>query len=135
TKDADRKIARSMGFRDIYLKGQLEASATQQLWDWIHTNMAKDPAQAKLVMEHVVKPYWTIFDDYVWPLYERHFKERGLAPPEKLQPAKLTIHGEEYRGNYGGRLKWWNESGNMPVVHPGSLEALLGSDVTGPTTD
>jgi hypothetical protein len=138
THGTDSKVARGFGFSSYEVPtgqgGKQTITAEQQLWDWIHKNIAETPEQAHAIMDKLVVPHWKLFDRYLWPQIETMFKERGIAPPEKLRPTTMTIHGKEYEGSYGGRLKWL-EAKNKPVVNPGSFESLLGSDVTGPYTD
>lgn len=119
---ADAKLARGLG---------VEVTA---LHEWLHGNLGRTPDEAHVVMSKLIEPHWRLFDN-LWEHYERHFKERGIAPPEKLKSQPMTIWGKEYSGGYGGRLKWLDFQEGKAILHPGSLEALLEHDVRSPATD
>lgn len=104
------------------------------LHEWVQTNLGRDSGQAHVVAEKILEPHWKEFDR-IWGEYEQHFKERGLAPPERLIPQKLTIRGKEFSGGYGGKLRWENFAGDKQVLHSGSLEELIGTHDQGPSTD
>lgn len=104
------------------------------LHEWVQANLGKDSGQAHAVAGKILEPHWKEFDK-IWGEYEQHFRERGLAPPERLIPQKLTIRGKEFSGGYGGKLRWDNFAGDKQVLHPGSLEELIGTHDQGPSTD
>jgi hypothetical protein len=95
---ADLKLAAGLGL------------TLDDLHGWVRQNLGKTPEHADIVMKQLIEPHWKMFDG-LWDEYQRHFKERGLAPPEKVRPLKVTVNGKEYSGGYGGRLQWFDKGG------------------------
>lgn len=117
TQGADVHIAKAMDITPM------------EIHDWVQQNLGRTPEDAKAVMKNLVEPHWPIFEN-IYGEYEQHFKDRGLAPPEKLKTQQYTVAGQTYSGGYGGKLKWRNLSTGETPGNPASLEALLDNSPT-----
>lgn len=119
---------------DVHISKAMGVTPTE-LHDWVQHNLGRTPADAKVIMRDLIAPHWSVFQN-VWDEYQQHFKDRGLAPPEKLKPWPLMVQGQEFPGGYGGKLKWLNLRTGETPGNPASLEALLdGSPTSHPEPD